>query len=84
MCISEELRVRRCSWVLFCFVFKGEVETATGVLFFISAEMKQLFVLIGCVSNAYPELTSKPLSVLQPLANCLEFPFSVFSTALLF
>lgn len=38
-------------WILFCFVFKGEVETATGVLFFISAEMKQLFALIGCVSN---------------------------------
>lgn len=43
--------MRRCSWVLFCVAFKGEVETATGVLFFISAEMKQLFVLIGYVSN---------------------------------
>lgn len=43
--------MRRCLWILFCFVFRDEIETATGVLFFLSAEMKQLFALIACVSN---------------------------------
>lgn len=38
-------------WFSFFFFCKGEVETATGVLFFISAVMKQLFALIGCVQK---------------------------------
>lgn len=67
------------SYFAFCV---GEAEAATGVLFVISAEMKELFALIGYVWSSGTQNCLVDHQCITAFASSLKSPFAVFSAAL--